>query len=79
MGTNTDPYQRAEGRYRLMPGIIGALADSGTPFSKLTKGTMCAGNWHCSRSRRSSVTSGSISSRCCRRAAGGAGAGDAEP
>ena len=26
MGTNTDPYQRAEGRYRLMPGIIDALA-----------------------------------------------------
>ena len=26
MGTNTDPYQRAEGRYRLMPGIIRALA-----------------------------------------------------
>src|SRR5699024_2183643 len=22
LGTNTDPYQRAEGRYRLMPGII---------------------------------------------------------
>src|SRR5437588_4841362 len=22
MGTNTDPYQRAEGKYRLMPGII---------------------------------------------------------
>src|SRR6195952_5353005 len=40
MGTNTDPYQRAEGRYRLMPGIIGALADSGTPLSILTKGTM---------------------------------------
>ena len=40
MGTNTDPYQRAEGRYRLMPGIIGALADSGTPFSILTKGTL---------------------------------------
>ncbi len=39
LGTNTDPYQRAEGRYRLMPGIIGALADSGTPFSVLTKGT----------------------------------------
>jgi DNA repair photolyase len=39
MGTNTDPYQRAEGRYRLMPGIIQALADSGTPFSILTKGT----------------------------------------
>lgn len=40
LGTNTDPYQRAEGRYRLMPGIIGALADSGTPFSILTKGTL---------------------------------------
>ncbi|MBB5889668.1 radical SAM protein [Kutzneria kofuensis] len=39
MGTNTDPYQRAEGRYRLMPGIIQALADTGTPFSILTKGT----------------------------------------
>ena len=40
LGTNTDPYQRAEGRYRLMPGIIGALTDSGTPFSILTKGTL---------------------------------------
>jgi DNA repair photolyase len=40
LGTNTDPYQRAEGRYALMPGIISALADSGTPFSILTKGTL---------------------------------------
>ncbi|MEU7764603.1 Rv2578c family radical SAM protein [Nocardia sp. NPDC049190] len=40
LGTNTDPYQRAEGRYRVMPGIIRALADSGTPFSILTKGTL---------------------------------------
>jgi DNA repair photolyase len=40
LGTNTDPYQRAEGRYRLMPSIIAALADSGTPFSILTKGTL---------------------------------------
>jgi DNA repair photolyase len=40
MGTNTDPYQRAEGRYRLMPGIVGALSRSGTPFSILTKGTV---------------------------------------
>lgn len=40
LGTNTDPYQRAEGRYRLMPAIITALAGSGTPFSILTKGTM---------------------------------------
>ena len=40
MGTNTDPYQRAEGRYRLMPQVISALADSRTPFSILTKGTL---------------------------------------
>lgn len=40
MGTNTDPYQRAEGRYKLMPGIIRALANSGTPFNILTKGTV---------------------------------------
>ncbi|TLP71905.1 Rv2578c family radical SAM protein [Nesterenkonia sphaerica] len=40
LGTNTDPYQRAEGRYRLMPGIITALAESGTPFSILTKGPL---------------------------------------
>ncbi len=40
LGTNTDPYQRAEGRYRLMPDIIDAFAASGTPFSILTKGTL---------------------------------------
>jgi DNA repair photolyase len=40
MGTNTDPYQRAEGRYRLMPDVIRALGRSGTPFSVLTKGTV---------------------------------------
>ncbi len=40
LGTNTDPYQRAEGRYALMPGIIDALAGSGTPFSILTKGSL---------------------------------------
>ncbi len=40
LGTNTDPYQRAEGRYRLMPRIIDAFAESGTPFSILTKGTL---------------------------------------
>jgi len=40
LGTNTDPYQRVEGRYRFMPGIITALAGSGTPLSILTKGTL---------------------------------------
>ncbi|HEY0248635.1 MAG TPA: Rv2578c family radical SAM protein [Gryllotalpicola sp.] len=40
LGTNTDPYQRAEGRYRLMPEIIEALTEARTPFSILTKGTL---------------------------------------
>src|SRR5437762_6831276 len=40
MGTNVDCYQRAEGRYRLMPGILGALRDAANPFSILTKGTL---------------------------------------
>jgi DNA repair photolyase len=40
MGTNVDCYQRAEGRYRLMPGILAALRDYENPFSILTKGTL---------------------------------------
>lgn len=40
MGTNVDCYQRAEGRYRLMPPVIEALRDTRTPFSILTKGTL---------------------------------------
>jgi DNA repair photolyase len=40
MGTNVDCYQRAEGRYQLMPGIIDALTKAANPFSILTKGTL---------------------------------------
>jgi len=40
MGTNVDPYQRAEGRYRLMRGILEALRDFDNPFSILTKGSL---------------------------------------
>ncbi|WP_425547485.1 Rv2578c family radical SAM protein [Actinomadura vinacea] len=40
MGTNVDCYQRAEGRYRLMPGILEALRDAANPFSILTKGSL---------------------------------------
>jgi DNA repair photolyase len=40
MGTNVDCYQRAEGRYQLMRGIIAALRDAANPFSILTKGTL---------------------------------------
>jgi DNA repair photolyase len=37
MGTNTDPYQWVEGRYRLMSGIWEALRDAENPCSVLTK------------------------------------------
>lgn len=40
MGTATDPYQRAERRYGLMPGIIRTLTEFRNPFSILTKGTL---------------------------------------
>jgi DNA repair photolyase len=40
MGTNTDPYQRAEGHYELMRGILGALNEARNPYSILTKGTL---------------------------------------
>jgi DNA repair photolyase len=40
MGTNTDPYQRAEGKYRLTRGIVEALAERANPFSILTKSTL---------------------------------------
>ncbi len=37
MGTNTDPYQRCEGRYRLTRGVLQALRDYANPCSILTK------------------------------------------
>jgi len=37
LGTNTDPYQWVEGRYRLMPAILAALEAADTPVSVLTK------------------------------------------
>jgi DNA repair photolyase len=40
LGTNTDPYQRAEGRYRLTRGVLETLSTAGNPFSILTKGTL---------------------------------------
>jgi len=40
VGMNVDCYQRAEGRYQLMPGILRALRDAANPFSILTKGTL---------------------------------------
>jgi DNA repair photolyase len=37
LGTNTDPYQWVEGRYRLMEGIWEAMRDARNPCSVLTK------------------------------------------
>lgn len=37
LGTNTDPYQWVEGRYKLMPGIWQAMIDARNPSSVLTK------------------------------------------
>lgn len=40
MGTNTDPYQPAEGRYRLTRGIVEVLTERHNPFTILTKSTL---------------------------------------
>src|SRR5207247_4921550 len=40
MGTNTDPYQRCEGKYRLTRGVVEVLGEAGNPFSILTKSTL---------------------------------------
>ena len=37
LGTNTDPYQWVEGRYKLMRGIWEAMRDFANPCSILTK------------------------------------------
>jgi len=37
LGTNTDPYQWVESRYRMMPAILEALEEAGTPVTVLTK------------------------------------------
>ncbi|HET6810249.1 MAG TPA: radical SAM protein [Acidimicrobiales bacterium] len=40
MGTNTDPYQRCEGKYHLTRGIVEELTRVRNPFSILTKSTL---------------------------------------
>jgi DNA repair photolyase len=40
MGTATDPYQRAEGKYKLTRDIIETFTEYRNPFSILTKGTL---------------------------------------
>ena len=52
LGTNTDPYQRAEGRYALMPGIIAALRDSGNRDVDTDQGTLLRRDLPCWSTRR---------------------------
>jgi DNA repair photolyase len=40
IGAATDPYQPAEGRFRLTRGCLGALAESRNPFAIITRGPM---------------------------------------
>lgn len=40
IGAATDPYQPAEGRYRLTRGCLEALRDAANPFSIITRGPM---------------------------------------
>jgi DNA repair photolyase len=40
IGAATDPYQPAEGRYRLTRGCIEAFAEASNPFSLITRGPM---------------------------------------
>ena len=40
IGTATDPYQPAEGRYRLTRGAIETLGGAGNPFSIITRGPL---------------------------------------
>jgi DNA repair photolyase len=40
VGTATDPYQPAEGRFRLTRGAIQVLGESRTPFGLITRGPM---------------------------------------
>jgi DNA repair photolyase len=40
IGAATDPYQPAEGRYKLTRACIEALAEAATPFSIITRGPM---------------------------------------
>jgi DNA repair photolyase len=40
IGAATDPYQPAEGRYRLTRGCIEALAEASNPFSVITRGPL---------------------------------------
>ena len=58
MGTNTDPYQPAEGKYRLTRGVVEVLTERSNPFSVLTKSPLALRDRHlfAEAARRAEVT-----------------------
>ena len=58
MGTNTDPYQPAEGRYRLTRGVVQVLSERANPFSLLTKSPLVLRDRHllADAARRADIT-----------------------
>ena len=66
MGTNTDPYQQCEGRYRLTRGIVETLGAARNPFSILTKSTMMLRDLDVLRGRRPSAPTCASTSRSAR-------------
>ncbi len=58
MGTNTDPYQPAEGKYRLTRGVVEVLLERSNPFSILTKSPLVLRDRHllAEAARRAEIT-----------------------
>jgi DNA repair photolyase len=58
VGAATDPYQPAEGRYRLTRGCIEAFAEASNPFSLITRGPMIVRDLDvlCDAARRAKVS-----------------------
>jgi DNA repair photolyase len=71
VGAATDPYQPAEGRYRLTRACIEAFAEAASPFSIITRGPLGRVSPSRSPSRRSTARSGAARSRERRRHASG--------
>jgi DNA repair photolyase len=58
VGAATDPYQPAEGKYRLTRGCIAAFAEASNPFSLITRGPMIVRDLDvlCEAARRATVS-----------------------